>query len=55
MWNPKNKKTPTKLTERGQTCGLQRWAGGGDEGKEEVVEGGQKVPTSGYTINKFQE
>lgn len=52
---PKKQKNPYQTHRKGSDLWFAEVGGGGDEGKEEVVEGGQKVPTSGYTINKSQE
>ena len=44
MWNLKKKKK--KLIDREQVCSCQRWGGG------QMREGGQKVQSSNYKINK---
>ena len=45
MQNLKNKQT---YRNRGQICGFQRWGWG------RLDEGGQKVQTFSYKINKYQ-
>lgn len=50
QWNPKRKKTTRTRKKRDQICDLPEAEdyGGGKE------EGGQKVQTSGYKVNKYQ-